>query len=502
MREGDGADLALGELPVVVVGVVGQARHLGADRRTGVGDARDGDDVQRVAGRVHPVARGPLLRALVRRAQPGEHGHRRRAVPGVDQQPGDRVGGRRILAQHQHPRARCEHATNPGERPGDRADDLDPVDGPPEPRARQRHRRGVRDDVQPVRPEHAGEGGADAVEHRVAAGQHAHPPVRQLGEQPGQGGQHRRGPRAEVGLGVPGDEVELPRPAQQHLGRPDGRAPRLGEPGPPVGADAHDGHGLHECIVSHRATIHAAPPSTQRRLLDPRAPDPRRLLTRVASSTRRSHSGSSGAASPAARAARQCSTRRGVRNPARRHEPGAVARSRAASSASSATNHSWPPRFDSRTKSRSAVLPSTLVADVADHDQPEPVVHELLRHRPRHPAAQREELRGDPRDRHRHGVRSTERRADEVESGTLTVEQRAVGGAPEHLHPADRDDHIAPDHGIPACSSPAPASSRSLHDHGDRGSIPGLGRSANGNSDGFVGAVRSDGYLEEAAVAT
>ena len=56
--EGDGADLALGELPVVVVGVVGQARHLGADRRIGVGDARDGDDVERVAGRVRPVARG------------------------------------------------------------------------------------------------------------------------------------------------------------------------------------------------------------------------------------------------------------------------------------------------------------------------------------------------------------------------------------------------------------------------------------------------------------
>ena len=155
--------------------------------------------------------------------------------------------------------------------------------------------------MQPVRPEHAGEGGADAVEHRVAAGQHAHPPVRQLGEQPGQRGQHRRGPRAEVGLGVPGDEVELPRPAQQHLGRPDGRTPRLGEPGPPVGADADDGHGLHGASFRTAPTI----------------------------------------------------------PPAQRHEPGAVARSRAVSSASSATNHSWLPRFDSRTKSRSAVLPST-----------------------------------------------------------------------------------------------------------------------------------------------
>ena len=338
--------------------------------------------------------------------------------------------------------------------------------------------------MQPVRPEHAGEGGADAVEHRVAAGQHAHPPVRQLGEQPGQGGQHRRGPRARVGLGVPGDEVELPRPAQQHLGRPDGRAPRLGEPGPPVGADAHDGHGLHGCIVSHRATIHAAPsPSTQRHPSSTqRHPHPPRA--------RRSTRAQSRAA------------RRGVRSPARRHDPARSPANRAASSASSATNHSCPPRFDSRTKSRSAVLPLDVVADVADHDQPEPVVHELLRHRPGHPAAQREELRGDPRDRHRHGVRSTERRADEVESGTLAVEQRAVGGAPEHVHPADRDDHIAPDrrvrnHGIPdrasPVPSPAPASSRSLHDHGDRGSIPRPGRSANGNSDGFVGAVRSDG---------
>ena len=251
--EGDGADLPLGELPVVVVGVVGQARHLGADRRPGVGDARNGDDVQRVAWRVGPAACRCVHHALLAAAQAGEHAHRRPAVPRVDQQGGERARRRCVLAEHQQPCAGRQDATDTGERPGDDADDLDPVDGPPHPGARQGHRRGVRHDVQSVGAEHAGERGADAVEHRVAAGQHAHSARGQLGEKAGQRGEHGRWPGARFGLRVPGHQIELPGAADEHFRGADGARPGSASPAQPSAPTPTTVTMSTSTIVSHDA---------------------------------------------------------------------------------------------------------------------------------------------------------------------------------------------------------------------------------------------------------
>ena len=340
VRERDGADLALGELPVVVVGVVGQARHLGADRRTGVGDAGDGDDVQRVAGRVRPVAGGPVAPC----ARPDAPSWASTVIadppyPASTSSPATALG---VAAPSLSTSTRAPGASTRrtrGERPGDRADDLDPVDGPPEPRARQRHRRRVRDDVQPVRPEHAGEGGADAVEHRVAAGQHAHPPVRAA----------RRTARAARAASARATGGCRPRCARRR-GR--AAAARPAAPRPPG---------------RPRAPARRARPSRRRRC--PRRSRSARVH-RFARHRRSSRRRGLDTAPPARRSATRtnpapAAARAQCRHPARRqatsarHGRGAVAPSRAASSASSATNHSWPPRFDSRTKSRSAVLPST-----------------------------------------------------------------------------------------------------------------------------------------------
>ena len=161
-RERDGADFTLGELAVVVEGVVREARGEGC---------------------------GPVRRDVTATRFNGSPGGwaQSRAVPSRRRSPGPPSCSRTVRAESPHPSSassaasspgvsapslststpgpRREHPAHRGERPPDRADHLDGLRRPPHPGARQRYRRRVREHLH--RPEHPRERGAQAV---VASG--------------------------------------------------------------------------------------------------------------------------------------------------------------------------------------------------------------------------------------------------------------------------------------------------------------------------------------------
>src|SRR5262249_22865028 len=124
----------------------------------------------------------------------------------------------------------------------DSADELDLRRGPAEPGAGQRERRRVRVDLEPVGADAPRERGADAVQHRVAAGEDCDAVAagRELVEE---GLQRRRG-RAPPGLDLVRQQLELAGRAHDDV-RPAQRLARaLAEAGPAVGADADDLHAV------------------------------------------------------------------------------------------------------------------------------------------------------------------------------------------------------------------------------------------------------------------
>jgi hypothetical protein len=126
MQEGNRADLALGELPVVVVASSGGPAP-GNGPAPQVGDA--GDTATTFSGRRRVLySRGRSCAVLVRRAQLGEQGYL--AAAAIRRRPA--AGDRRAsphLAQHQHPRAGASATTRRAV--GRSRVDLDPVDGRP-----------------------------------------------------------------------------------------------------------------------------------------------------------------------------------------------------------------------------------------------------------------------------------------------------------------------------------------------------------------------------------
>ena len=99
------------------------------------------------------------------------------------------------------------------------------------------------------------QGGADAVEHRVAAGQDRDAPAAVRVQHSRQRGHQRRGPRHPLGLDRRREHGELAGAAEDHLCRGQGRGRRAGESGPAVGADAD--HGRCGGFVSHVVTVAA-----------------------------------------------------------------------------------------------------------------------------------------------------------------------------------------------------------------------------------------------------
>jgi hypothetical protein len=124
-------------------------------------------------------------------------------------------------------------------RPADERDHLHLVDRPAQPRAGQRRRRRVRQHPDPVGADQPRQRRPDAVQHRVAAGQHAHLPPGVLVEQAGQRGHQRRRPGHPDAGDRGRQQVELAAAAEQHLGRDHGGAGGLGQARPAVRADAH-----------------------------------------------------------------------------------------------------------------------------------------------------------------------------------------------------------------------------------------------------------------------
>lgn len=90
--------------------------------------------------------------------------------------------------------------------------------------------------------EHFGEGPADAVEHRVAAGQDGEPAPGVRGEQAGDGRPQRRGPWHPLSPAGRREQGQLPLTADENLCVDERRARRVGQSSPSVGADSHDGH--------------------------------------------------------------------------------------------------------------------------------------------------------------------------------------------------------------------------------------------------------------------
>ena len=248
--EGDGPDLALGELAVVVVRVVGQARAPAADRRvrsptqsTATTLSGSPGACAHRGGAVERRSAGPPSCSSTRQ--------RELAEAGVGQQRGDRGRGRARPALSTSSRAPGRAGAGAARRAGGRPalTTSTASSGPAQPGAGQRHRRRVRQDV-------AARSGAEQLGpgsrrcRRTSGRRWPARTIRRsavLGEQPGQGGQQRRRPgergsawcaRRAAGRAGAARRARPRRPAARCRA---GSA----QPGPAVGADADDGDPVH-----------------------------------------------------------------------------------------------------------------------------------------------------------------------------------------------------------------------------------------------------------------
>ena len=185
----------------------------------------------------------PLLRA----AEVFQHAEPAGAEAALAQQRGDlrRAGG--VVAQHQEARAGVEVAVERGQRAGDQRHAGAVLQRPAEPRGGQRQRGGRRQYAQLGARQLAGQAGADAVEHRVAAGQHA-------GRRAAPGQHRGEAERAGPGLARAGhaarQQGELALGADDVRGAEQGAARRLAQAGETVLADAYDGQPGRHAISS------------------------------------------------------------------------------------------------------------------------------------------------------------------------------------------------------------------------------------------------------------
>ncbi len=184
--------MALGELAVVGVGGVGQSGYGAQARGVRVAPACDGDQVEGVTGRVRPRVGGGLGRdPFPRAAELFQHAHPARPESAVPQQGGDLPGGGGVGAEHQEPAALVQGGGEAGGGAADQRDDFHVLQRPAEAGTGVRDGGGVRQDTHGTGAEHLGEGAADAVEHRIAAGEDGDTATRVRGEQAGDGGPQR-----------------------------------------------------------------------------------------------------------------------------------------------------------------------------------------------------------------------------------------------------------------------------------------------------------------------
>ena len=147
------------------------------------------------------------------------------------------------------------------ERPAVQGDRRAVGERPTEPRGRQAEGARLRQDRHLLARKAAGQGDADAVPHRVAAGQHGHPPAAAGFDRVDRPPQ-RPLPDDPLGAAVR-HHAEMARAADQHLGGFDQRTRCRREAGDPVLADADNGEpGCHPALASAltAAAASALPP--------------------------------------------------------------------------------------------------------------------------------------------------------------------------------------------------------------------------------------------------
>ena len=211
------ADLALGDLPVMLEQIVGKAGRVSDDARAGRCLNLDTDDIQ--LGDVAKIeaggVRGPD--ALLGAAERFEHGEPRLAEPRLGQQPRQRLGALAVGGERQHARALMQMRSDAIERAPMQRDKRNVGQRPTEPCGRQTERRRRRHDQRLVGRDMVRQHRADAIEERIARGEHADlAPAR--GKHLFNPAREGTGPRLRLAADQRRGQREVPRAAEHDVG--------------------------------------------------------------------------------------------------------------------------------------------------------------------------------------------------------------------------------------------------------------------------------------------
>ncbi len=263
-RQGDRPYRPLGQLPVALVGAVGQPWAASEHPRARLGSALDRHRVQRVGLRLAPgvgarvhdplgVAAELLHHHEATRAEAAlaQHTRHTRRAAGARHVGHDAPGGRQQRHHHLGRRVHGAHELHVGLRPA-------------QARARQREGRGMRMHRHPVGAEPAGQRGADPVEHRIAAREHAHGAVAVVRHQLVHQRVDRRRPGALRCIRVV-HQRELACRADDRLRAGDRGAGPVAQARPAVRPDAHDRDHTHSASAATRHAFCSGERAVRRR---------------------------------------------------------------------------------------------------------------------------------------------------------------------------------------------------------------------------------------------
>ncbi len=172
-RQGHGAHVALGQLTVVAIGVVRQARGEGQAGLTGLAQDLDGHQVERRRLCQRPGLGAAGDASLRRTAQMLQHLQLAGAKALVHQQGGQGGGAMTVVAQDQQARAGMQVAHHPGQGPRHHRQQRDLLQGPAQAGSGQGIGGRRRQHLQFVGRQLAREARANAEQHGIATGQHA-----------------------------------------------------------------------------------------------------------------------------------------------------------------------------------------------------------------------------------------------------------------------------------------------------------------------------------------
>ena len=237
-RQGDGADLPLGQLAVMLEGIVrqpGQARQ-----RAGAGGhfAFEGDRVEVGALLLAPILRRAVPHRLARPTEMLEHADPARPPAGRNEQPGHTTRRRAVFRQHEAAPPGCQMQAQAVERAAVKAQCRALGQLPAEPGGGQAEGARLRQDRHLLAAKMAEKHGSDPVPQRVAACQHRDPGAaahRDVGDRIGE----RLAPSDALGP-APRHQRQMAGAADQGLRRLDQGTRGRAQPGKPVIADADD----------------------------------------------------------------------------------------------------------------------------------------------------------------------------------------------------------------------------------------------------------------------